>query len=65
MGQEQLGYWAEHLISVSVERTDIGEVLSLVWGCAAGITDTGGKKTREGLENKIQADACWNPGYTT
>lgn len=62
MGPERLGSWAGSLTAISDEGT---EVQSRVWGCAASVAETEREKAREDLENKISADASWNPGLTT
>ena len=66
MGQEQLGSWAGCLTTTILdEGTEVGEVQRLVWGWTASMAETEGQNGREDLENKIQADASWNPGLTT
>lgn len=65
LSQEQLGSETGCLTAISDEGTEVGEVQRLVWGCAASVAETEGKKAREDLENKILADASWHPDSTT
>lgn len=53
------------MTAISDEGAEVGEVQRPVWGCAASVAETEGKKAREDLENKILADASWSPDLTT